>query len=85
MTTTITVSTNGPYVSEGTVGIEYPAPGGSDAYPIKVGPGSDIRKHFTVPHLSTVTVTLKERHATPEEVAEEQAARAAAEAKDGSQ
>lgn len=80
MTTTITITTNGNYVSEGLIHTEneYIQTGpesSSETYTrrsetFKVGPGSMVSKSFTVPHGSEVTVEATERDADPDEIAE---------------
>ncbi len=82
MTTTITVSTNGNYVSEGLLiteneYIQSDPNGGAETYTrrtetVKVGPGSQnapATAYFNVPHGAEVTLEISEREAFPEEIA----------------
>lgn len=70
MTTNIIIRTNGRYVSEGTLSVQ--ANGGTREEKILVGPGTQTapaEQAFNVPHGSGVRVDIREREATPEEVA----------------
>lgn len=81
MTTDIRISTNGSYVSEGSITIERgEGQGGSTAEEFKVGPGYPfkVERAFNVPHGSSVTLVIKERSATVEELAEASAKAAGA-------
>lgn len=68
MTTTIRVTTNGSYVSEGKLISTVNGSDVSNEQTVSVGPGSMVFKDFTVPHNSTVTLELSERQATTEEI-----------------
>jgi hypothetical protein len=71
MTSSVTVHTNGDYVSEGTMTI-LPADGGAEQKSfetIKVGPGQMRQQSFYYPHGHRVVVELAERQATEDEVA----------------
>lgn len=78
MTTTIAITTNGNYVSEGMIHTEneYIQSGpdsSSETYTrrsetFKVGPGNNVSKSWVIPHGSQVTVEATERDADPEEI-----------------
>ena len=74
MTTNITISTNGDYVSEGYVisdqtwdqnGVENYA---RQTENFKIGPGNMVSRSFSINHGAEVRVSMTERDATPEEI-----------------
>ena len=68
MTTQVTVSTNGRYVSEGKITVTND--GNSRDEEFKVGPGNNVQKSFHVPHGSSVVLEIVEREATDDEAAQ---------------
>ena len=76
MTTNITITINGDYVSEGFVVSEQTwQNNGVENYTrrveeFKIGPGNTVSRSFSVNHGATVAISMTERDATEEEKAE---------------
>jgi hypothetical protein len=67
MTTNIRITTNGSYVSQGTLKRSTNGQAAPDET-FSVGPGSMKEHNIGVPHGSTVNLEIIEREATPEEI-----------------
>ncbi|MGE0290514.1 MAG: hypothetical protein AB7I42_29545 [Bradyrhizobium sp.] len=67
MTTSVAIRTNGNYVCEGKMTVT-PKDQPVREEEIKVGPGSNVERQYTVPHGSQVSMDLTERNATQEEI-----------------